>query len=317
MISRSPTHINAQLLRDTPIQVVASPTSGHDHMAIGYLKQHDIAYYTAPGCNAGAVADYVLACIAYATQQGILQGRRVGLVGLGHVGSKVAKRLDALGFTLLLNDPPRAARDPNFESVPFGEFHDLDILSLHTPLVTEGHWPSYHLIDNDILTRQKKGMLLINTARGDVLSKDAFIAHQHRLYSCLDVYPDEPHLDPRLLEHALLCTPHIAGYSMGAKWRGSYHICQALRQHFGLAAYAAPWSPPALHHLDLKLDHTWAHTILEHYDPSLATRSFKAQIQQHPSSIAKAFRVERTNTPLRPELILPIDTISSFLNPMP
>lgn len=236
LIVRTETQVNAALLADTSVRWVASATAGIDHLDLNFLQQRGIDYYHAPGANALAVAEYVFCCIAVLreTKQLPTQLGRVGVIGVGHVGSMVARWLQNLGYQVLQYDPPRALRDPAFQSCTWEELHHLDLVCIHPALTVEGRHPSVHLLDQTWMARQRAGTVVINAARGEILDEQAFLAHGQHLLLCTDVWANEPNINQRLLQQSILATPHIAGYSKLAKWRASVTIYQQLQQRLGL-----------------------------------------------------------------------------------
>ena len=143
------------------------------------------------------------------------------------------------GFQLVLNDPPRAAREPGFQSTPLTEFADLDLLCLHPALVREGAYPSWHLLDDSFLKRQKSGMVLLNASRGAVLDTEVLLRQRH-LQLCLDVWEHEPEINLELLRRTVIATPHIAAYSIDAKRRASELLYQQAQKFFGWPAKSSP-----------------------------------------------------------------------------
>ncbi len=108
LLVRSVTQVNQSLLEASQVNFVGSATIGTDHIDRDYLAEQGIQFAYAPGCNAQAVAEYVLSAIAYwaQQQQKDLTQCRVGIIGAGNVGTKVAQVLELLGIDYLLNDPP-------------------------------------------------------------------------------------------------------------------------------------------------------------------------------------------------------------------
>ena len=107
---RSRTEVNAALVEGTPVRLVATATSGADHVREDDLQRLGIPFYAALGCNANSVAEFMAAAwLTLARRKRIaLRGLLVGIVGVGHVGSLVAAKARSLGMTPLLNDPPKA-----------------------------------------------------------------------------------------------------------------------------------------------------------------------------------------------------------------
>lgn len=232
LLVRSVNTIDLKLLENSRVKMVGSTTAGFDHVDTTELHKSGIHFNYAPGCNANAVAEYVLACIAKLIQMNRIQlGQRAGIIGLGHVGTHVAEKLSVLDFSVLLNDPPRAQTEPNFRSASLSEFDELDLICVHTSLTHSGPFPSYHLLNSSILHRLKPKATLINAGRGEVLDEEAFLERKD-LYLCSDVWAKEPHINSDLVNRALVATPHIAGYSIQAKFRATAQIYEAAQEFF-------------------------------------------------------------------------------------
>ncbi len=229
LLVRTVTRVNGDLLRDSPVRFVASATSGTDHVDVDYLRQKQIAFAHAPGCNARSVAEYVVtALLMLAEESGLrLSGMSAGIIGYGHVGSRVARFLSALGMHCVINDPPLAARarqDAMFR--PLAAALACDIVSLHVPLVTQGEHPTLDLLDRDGIASLREGTVVINTCRGEVLDETALrerLAGQ-TLRAVIDVWRNEPEIDTGLLAEAQIGTPHIAGYSQDGRYRATAGI---------------------------------------------------------------------------------------------
>ncbi|MBE0505647.1 MAG: 4-phosphoerythronate dehydrogenase PdxB [Marinospirillum sp.] len=259
LLVRSVTQVNQQLLQGSRVGFVGTATIGVDHVDQHWLQQAGIRFVNAPGCNADSVVDYVISSLLWlAAEQGfVLRDQCIGIVGVGQVGGRLAKRLQAYGCRTLLNDPPRVAQG----ETGFVELHSLlgsaDIVCLHTPLHREGDYPSWHLIGEPEL-ELLQGKVLLNAGRGAVVDQQALkqaLAKGKAPLLLLDVFEGEPTLDAELINQCLLATPHIAGYSLEGKSRGSEMIYQAWCDFIGRPARIAladllPASPIAQLQLD-------------------------------------------------------------------
>lgn len=239
LVVRSKTKVTPALLRGGSVRFVGTATAGFEHLDRVYLNEQGIDWCSAPGCNADSVADYITAALLYAqSEKGIsLHQKTIGIIGAGQVGSRVARRAEALGLRVLLNDPPRAAQE--------GErgFHSLDtllaeadIITLHVPLVREIPWPTLQMADDSFFEKVKPGCLFINAARGTVLDSDALMRARARgTIACaiLDVWNPEPQIRPDLLAAIDLGTPHIAGHSLEGKLNGTLQVYRAACSLFG------------------------------------------------------------------------------------
>lgn len=245
---RSTIKVNADLLEGTAVRFVGTGTIGVDHMDTAWLDSKGVQYANAPGCNADSVADYITAALLlYGRKRGVcLEGKSLGVVGCGNVGSRVARRARALGMRVLENDPPlaRATGDPRYR--PIAELMDRDFLTLHVPLTKEGADATWHMADADFLNRMRPGAVLLNAARGAVVDSPALLdaLEKGRLAAALlDVWEDEPRCQPRLAERCELATAHIAGYSFDGKVNGTNQIYRAVCGWLGVKP---TWDPRPL-----------------------------------------------------------------------
>ena len=249
LVVRSVTRVDAALVEGTPVRFVGTATAGVDHVDEDALAGLGIAFASAPGSNAASVVDYVLAALlAVAAHRGeTLAGRTLGIVGLGEVGGRLARRAAAFGLDVLACDPPRAAAghaDHDYHSL--GDVLDQsDIVSLHTPLTTpaQSPWPTLGLIAE--ADRLRPHAWLVNAARGRVVTPEAAFALAASRPVVLDVWPNEPQPDPALVDAVALGTPHIAGYALDGKHRGTAMIADALFAWAGLGRPAERLGDPA------------------------------------------------------------------------
>jgi len=230
LIVRSVTSVNAALLEGTAIRFVGTTTIGTDHLDLPWLEHHGIRWASAPGCNADAAAQYTLAMMLLAGQRlGFkLTERSVGIIGRGNVGSRVLRLLAAYGVThIKVCDPPLADAGDSGLCAP-EDIHDCEIITLHVPLSHSGRYATIGLVGETFLSHLKAGTLLINTSRGKVTDGQALHnwLTSGRGHAALDVWPDEPDVDIGLLGATTVATPHVAGYSLDGKLRGTrmvYH----------------------------------------------------------------------------------------------
>lgn len=240
LLVRSITPVNAKLLQNTSVRFVGTATIGTDHVDIAYLERQNIAFASAAGSNANSVAEYVIAALVHhAVKHGLsLEQLTLGVVGVGHIGSRVEKMAAALGMRVLLNDPPlvRQTHDPKY--LPLDALMEADVITLHTPLTHEGEDATFHLFDAARLQKMKRGSVLINTSRGAVVDNVALktaLQSGHHAAAILDVWENEPNIDAELLHLVEIGTPHIAGYSLDGKLNGTYQIYLAACEFLGVA----------------------------------------------------------------------------------
>lgn len=222
IIVRSETRVDANLLEGSRVRFVGTVTIGTDHIDLNYLKSKGIPLASAPGSNANSVKEYVAAALLTWSERtgNPLKGKTIGIVGVGSVGSKIAELARVFGMTHLLNDPPRARAEDRTSFLSLDDLMDADIVTLHVPLTQRGEDRTFHLFDKNRIGRMKRGSVLINTARGGVVSSEALkqaLRSSHISAAILDVWEKEPAVDPELLHLVMLGTPHIAGYSLDGK----------------------------------------------------------------------------------------------------
>ena len=260
LLVRSVTRVDAALLKGSAVRFVGSATSGVDHIDQAWLASAGIRFAHAPGSNARPVAEYALAALfAMARRRGFeLRDKTVGIIGCGHTGSHLARFLTALGVQYLQNDPPLARRGAGGAYVALEAICAADIISLHVPLNDAGADKTRRLINARFLSRLKQDVVLLNTSRGAVIDEAALIRFRRqnpRASLILDVWQDEPRINPALLAESAIATPHIAGYSRGAKIRAARMLLTALAEFSGHeVAPADDLNPPQKHRLELVPD---------------------------------------------------------------
>lgn len=232
LIVRSITNVDEELLKNTPVKFVGTATIGTDHIDLDYLKNKNIFFADAKGCNAYSVAEYVISSLLSLVVrfEFSLKDKFIGIVGVGNVGSIVAVFAEALGMRVLLNDPPLKRNGDNRNFIELNEILNCDVVSLHTPLNLKGIDKTYHLFNSDILNKVKDGAILINSSRGAVINNlDLLTAIEKKnLKIVLDVWENEPDINIKLVKNVLIATPHIAGYSYEGKVNGTKMIYNSL-----------------------------------------------------------------------------------------
>ena len=220
------------------LEFLGTGSSGSDHVDIAFLSSNSIHFDDAKGCNARAVAEYVTTSLLLLREEkGVdFQSMKIGIIGVGAVGTQVDQQLSKFGCTTVLYDPPREERDINFRSASLKEILDCDILTFHTPLILDGDHPTYHWLDEKKLANQKFEVI-INSARGGVTNEAALLHSYHAgniKYVITDVWEKEPDFNPDLADCSFIATPHIAGYSEQAKLNASRIICEKCCSFFDL-----------------------------------------------------------------------------------
>lgn len=231
---RSVTPINEQTLIGDTVKFVGTATLGIDHVDTDFLSKKNIAFASAQGSSKHSVAQYVLTAIATLRPMAMTTPITLGIVGLGNIGATLADYAIRLGWQVAGYDPflPKSA----INNSTFDEVLSIsDVISLHTPLTKTGEYPTYHLIDNTAFGKMNECAMLINSARGQVVCEQALLGDVGRTgrQVVLDVFEHEPSVSDELLSSLVLATPHIAGYTLDGKLRGTDMIYQAFCQTFG------------------------------------------------------------------------------------
>jgi erythronate-4-phosphate dehydrogenase len=238
IVTRTRTRCGRALLEGSSVRAIASATIGYDHIDTSYCESHGISWSNAPGCNSGSVAQWVRSVLeTLARNHGFtLAGRTLGIVGVGHVGTKVAALSRELGMTVLLCDPPRAAAEGPQGFVSLEEIIDrADIITLHVPLDAS----TKYMFDVKRIATLRPDHILINSSRGEVVDGDALktaLKSRRLLAAALDVWENEPVIDPELAALVEIATPHIAGYSLDGKANGTSAAVRFLARQLGIAA---------------------------------------------------------------------------------
>ncbi|PRA28331.1 4-phosphoerythronate dehydrogenase PdxB [Pseudomonas poae] len=314
LLVRSVTNVNRALLEGSTVRFVGTCTIGTDHLDLDYFQQAGIQWSSAPGCNARGVVDYVLGSLqTLAEIEGVdLTQRTYGVVGAGEVGGRLVKVLKGLGWKVLVCDPPRQiAEDGDYVSLA-QIIEQCDVISLHTPLTKSGNGSTWHLFDRTRLNQLKPGAWLINASRGPVVDNAALrevLLEREDLQAVLDVWEGEPEVDVDLADLCVLATPHIAGYSLEGRQRGTAQIYQAFCAHLGQAPsiQLSDLLPPlwlAEVHLNAETDSAWALATLcrSVYDPRRDDADFRRSLVGTVEEQRKAFDLLRKHYPARREI---------------
>ena len=288
LLVRTRTRCDEALLGGSRVTFVGTATIGLDHIDLPWCAAHGIEAVNAPGCNAPAVAQWVLAVVARMMTK-TPADTVLGIVGVGHVGSIVENWARAIGFNVLRCDPPRRRA----EGGDFIALNELiaraDIVTLHTPLYREGPDATYHLVDARLISALRPNAILLNAARGAIFHTEEVLralSARPDVRLAIDCWEGEPQLNEQLLRRAEIATPHIAGYSLEGKHRATSLVVSALARHFGL--------PIDLGHIDMgTASRPSLQRIAQSYDPMPDDRALRAE----PTALERL----RNRYPLRPE----------------
>jgi len=247
LITRTRTICNENLLKGSSVRFIATATIGFDHIDTVYCGKAGIAWTNAPGCNAESVNQYIASALfSYSMRKRQpLEGKTIGVAGVGNVGSKVARLCEILGMKVLLNDPPRErAEGPgNFTSLKKIQ-EEADIITFHVPLNHSGEDKTFHMVNEEFIFGLKKKPLLINACRGEVFDSEiVYDALESGSISgfIADCWENEPDIDLELLNISDYGTPHIAGYSKDGKANGTKMSVRAVSRFFNLGI--DDWEP--------------------------------------------------------------------------
>ncbi len=297
LIIRTRTRCTRELLAGSRVRFIATATIGFDHIDTAYLREAGIAWTNCPGCNAGSVEQYLHSVfLLLKRERGLVpEQTTLGVVGVGHVGSRIAAMAERMGMRVLRNDPPRAAVEgPDGFSSLDELAREADILTFHTPLIREGEYHTFHLADERLFNSLQRRPLIINSSRGEVVDTEALL---HALEAgqvsdaVIDTWENEPHINLSLLNKVYIGTPHIAGYSADGKANATRMALDALCAFFHREANYQIEAPSLDASLVKAEDEVEA--ALQLYDPRRDCRA----LREHP----EAFESLRGNYPLRRE----------------
>ena len=229
LIVRTRTKVDEHLLKGSNVQLVCTATIGFDHIDTSYCESRGIRWLSCPGCNAQAVCDYIEEAIDEFVQTASpTLPLTIGIVGVGHVGSKVAEMAERKGMKVLLNDPPKGI-GVSLDKIG----RNSDIITFHVPLTKYPHqYPTFHLCDESFLNLCKPGALIINAARGSIVDEAALV--RSRYPYIIDTWEGEPDINPAVLNGAFRASMHIAGYSVEGKRNASQMCLDAIAEQFSL-----------------------------------------------------------------------------------
>ncbi|CAD5110114.1 4-phosphoerythronate dehydrogenase PdxB [Zestomonas carbonaria] len=310
LLVRSVTRVDRDLLAGSAVRFVGTCTIGTDHLDLDYFHEAGIAWSSAPGCNARGVVDYVLgSLLALAEIHGAdLSRRRYGVVGAGQVGGRLVEVLRGLGWNVRVCDPPRQAAEGG-DFVGLDEIlAECDAISLHTPLDTT----TLHLLDAGRLARLRPGAWMVNASRGAVVDNRALrelLERREDVEAVLDVWEGEPQVDVDLARLCRVATPHIAGYSLEGKLRGTAQIYQAFCAYLGRAPEVrldelmpVAWLAEVGLDADTPVDWALATLCRAVYDPRRDDADFRRSLRGDPSERRVAFDNLRKHYPVRREI---------------
>ena len=251
LLIRTRTKCNAQLLDGSSVKFIGTATIGFDHIDTKYCEFKNIKWANAPGCNSSSVMQYLASALVTLAKKRNLELNKltIGIVGVGNVGSKVAKMSELLGLNVLMNDPPRMRAEGKSGFVELDKLvSESDVITFHVPLIREEIDKTFHLADEHFFAKFNGKKILINTSRGEVVDTSALknAIQKGTVNACvLDVWENEPGIDCKLLQMVDIATPHIAGYSADGKANGTSVCVRAVSSFFDLGIQP-DWYPAEL-----------------------------------------------------------------------
>lgn len=240
LIIRSVTKIDSKLLYNSFVKFVGTTTSGIDHIDCNYLKKNNIKFACSSGSNAIAVVEYVLTSLFWLAQRDnfFLRDKTVGIIGVGNIGNLLYQRLHNFGVHTILYDPYVSRYKTNGNWKSFDELvSKSNILTFHTPLTYTGEYPTWHMVNSDVLDAISTHSILINTARGAVVDNFALLKilqNGKKINVVLDVWESEPYILSPLLDYIDIGTAHVAGYTVESKIRSVISVYNAFCDFFSI-----------------------------------------------------------------------------------
>lgn len=303
LIIRTRTKCDARLLEGSRVKMIATATIGFDHIDRDYCREAGIVWKNAPGCNASSVGQYVICALSMllARNGGTLEGKTLGIVGLGNVGQAVEAACAPFGLSILRCDPPRAKREGTDSFVSLDRIaREADVITFHTPLTRTGDHPTFHLADEAFFDALLNKPVIVNSARGEVIDEVAMLkAYQEGKISemIVDCWEHEPHINPNLMANTYLSTPHIAGYSADGKSNATKMAVANVAEFFGIdvntGSVCPPGAPDPVIDAAQYPEDTLTEILLRTYNPS----DDSARLREKPEQFEK----QRGDYPLRRE----------------
>ena len=273
LIVRSAVEVNAEVLRGAhKLRVIGRAGVGVDNIDLEAATKAGIAVMNTPGANAVAVAEHTLALmLALArhlsradattragkwekkTLQGTeLRGKTLGIVGLGRIGMEVARRAKAFEMKIVAHDPFVSASIAQEQGIQLAELDQVfaasDYLSLHVGLTPQ----TSGMINEKSLARMKKGVRIINCARGELLDEAAVaaaLAGKQVGGLAIDVFLEEPPKNsPLLALENVIATPHIAGSTNEAQDAVGVQIASQVREYLKRGVIQNAVNMPSIDH---------------------------------------------------------------------
>jgi erythronate-4-phosphate dehydrogenase len=246
---RSTSKIDEKLLKNSNVSFLATVTSGIDHIDLTAIKKYKIKFVDALGSNSNGVAEFVLfSVLDWLNKNNKIEADyshfKIGIIGFGNVGKKVAFYAHKLGFEIYVNDPP--LKNNNFEFPNYIKYKELDgildtcdIITNHVPLEKVTFFQNgetscnysknntYKLLSEN-LVKLKQSCCFIHSSRGSVVDEEKIIElrKNNNISFYFDVWDNEPSINKQLKLITEISTPHIAGHTINSKINGVKVVLQ-------------------------------------------------------------------------------------------
>jgi len=258
IIVRGRTKVTHEIINNGKnLKLIARAGSGLDNIDLKAAEEKGIAVINTPEASADSVAELTIGLMIslarriphadYSMKRGewlkkelmgfLLKGKKLGLIGLGRIGSRVARIAKAMGMEILVTKrtppPPELMKSLEAKFLPLDELlRQSDIISIHVPLTEE----TRKMINAEKIRLMKNGSYLINTSRGEVVDEEALLEALHSGKiggAALDVYSIEPPKRLELIKQPnVICTPHIGAQTVEAQKETSKAIAEKIIQFF-------------------------------------------------------------------------------------
>ena len=254
LIVRSRTKVTREIIESGKhLKLIARAGSGLDNIDLKAAEERGIAVINTPEASADSVAELTIGLMVAlarkmiladsSMKQGkwlkkelmgfLLKGKKLGLIGLGNIGLRVARIAKAMGMKILVTKrvppSPELLKSLEAEFLPLDELlRQSDIVSIHVPLSKE----TRNMIDAEEIGKMKDGAFLINTSRGEIVNEKALLnaLRSGKLGgAALDVYSVEPPENLELIKQPnVICTPHIGAQTVEAQREASIRLAEKI-----------------------------------------------------------------------------------------
>ncbi|MFY7698632.1 MAG: NAD(P)-dependent oxidoreductase [Legionella sp.] len=291
LICRSTALLTADILNKFPaLLYVFTASSGSDHLPIALLQEKGIAYFDAKGANAHAVTDYIQAILATLITNQLFKPKKICILGMGYVGQAVYQRLRQLDFDVDGYDPYMPAFSEHF----LQKITSANMLLLHANLHHQAPFPSYHLINQAILSKLQPNTCIVNAGRGELVDESAILGFD-TIHYVTDVFANEPYINADIIKKSWLVTPHIAGHSIEAKKAIMKVLSEKLHHLMGI-----PFKQKECHNERIRIHpENWLKETMQWYNPLIESNLLKLS-----STVDETFMALRKAHTFRHEITL-------------